>query len=35
MSPYLMQPFVLGAIVVGLLFASTLLIVSITDAMRG
>lgn len=35
MSPYLMQPYVLGAITVGLLFAATLLVVSISDAMRG
>ena len=35
MSPYLMQPFVIGPAIVGLLFAATLLIVSITDAKRG
>lgn len=32
MSPYLMQPFVLGPMIVGILFAVTLLFCSITDA---
>ncbi len=32
MSPYLMQPFVIGPVIVGLVFAVTLLFVSVTDA---
>ncbi len=35
MSPYLMQPFVIGPVIVGLLFAFTLLVVSISDATKG
>ena len=35
MSPYLMQPFVICPVIVGLLFAFTLLAVSISDAKRG
>lgn len=34
MSLYLMQPFVIGPAIVGLLFAATMLIVTITDARR-
>jgi hypothetical protein len=34
MSPYLMQPFVIGPAIVGLLFALTLLTASISDARR-
>ncbi|GEM_PF-2859528 len=34
MSPYLLQPFVIGPAIVGLLFVVTLLTASISDARR-
>ncbi len=34
MSPFLMQPYVIGPAIVGLLFAVTLLTASISDARR-